>query len=215
MGLNAALTETAIRNLPGDITFAFAPYGDNLQETVNRARNQGHEILLQLPLEPMGYPANNPGPKTLVTSEDAETNLAALHWHMSRFAGYVGITNYMGGRFLSETQALQPIMHEMKKRGLLFVSDGATSRDMTGEVAKVLGLPLRKGGRVIDANADPKAIEAALAELEADARVNGVAIGTGTGLPETIEAVAEWSKTLGDRGIILIPVSAAFRGRAG
>jgi polysaccharide deacetylase 2 family uncharacterized protein YibQ len=215
MGLNAGLTEQAIRDLPGDVTFAFAPYGDDLQETVNRARNQGHEILLQLPLEPMGYPANNPGPKTLLTSENADANLVSLRWHMSRFAGYVGITNYMGARFLNEAKALQPVMTEMKKRGLLFVSDGATSRDMADDVAKVVGLPLRKGTRIIDANADPKAIEAALAELEADARLNGVAIGTGTGLPATIEAVAEWSKTLGDRGIILIPVSAAFRGRAG
>ena len=213
MGLNAGLTEKAMRDLPGDVTFAFAPYGDDLQETVNRARNQGHEILLQLPLEPMGYPANNPGPKTLVTSQGADANLASLRWHMSRFAGYVGITNYMGGRFLSEAKALQPVMTEMKKRGLLFVSDGAASQDMADDVAKVVGLPLRRGSRIIDA--DPKAIDAALAELEADARLNGVAIGTGTGLPATIEAVAEWSKTLGDRGIILIPVSAAFRGRMG
>jgi polysaccharide deacetylase 2 family uncharacterized protein YibQ len=215
MGLNAGLTEKAIRDLPGDITFAFAPYGENLQETVNRARNQGHEILLQLPLEPMGYPANNPGPKTLLTSQNPAANVEFLRWHMSRFAGYVGITNYMGARFLIETKALQPVMAEMKTRGLLFLSDGAAGRDMAGEVAKVVGLPLRKGTRIIDANTDPAAIEAALAELEADARANGIAIGTGTGLPATIEAVAEWTKTLGDRGIILIPVSATFRGRAG
>jgi uncharacterized protein len=150
-----------------------------------------------------------------VTSQDAAANIDSLKWHMSRFAGYVGVTNYMGARFLSEAKALQPVMSEMKKRGLLFVSDGATGRDMTDEVAKVVGLPLRKGTRIIDANADPKAIEAALAELEADARVNGLAIGTGTGLPATIDAVSQWSKTLGDRGIILIPVSAAFRGRMG
>lgn len=215
MGLNAKLTEKATRDLPGEVTFAFAPYGENLQEAVNRARNQGHEILLQLPLEPVGYPANNPGPKTLVTSQDAAANINFLKWHMSRFAGYVGISNYMGTRFLSEAGALQPVMTEMKKRGLLFINDGGASRDMTDEVARTVGLPLRKGTRVIDADNDPKAIEAALAELEADARANGMAIGTGTGLPATIDAVAEWSKTLGDRGIILIPVSAAFRGRAG
>ena len=44
----------------------------------------------------MGYPANNPGPKTLLAGVSAEENLEALHWHMSRFAGYTGITNYMG-----------------------------------------------------------------------------------------------------------------------
>ena len=94
--------------MPGEVTFAFAPYGENLQAQVNTARAQGHEILLQLPLEPFGYPAANPGPKTLMTSAGGDANLDALIWHMGRFAGYVGITNYMGGRFLSEAQALAP-----------------------------------------------------------------------------------------------------------
>ncbi|MBC8038297.1 MAG: divergent polysaccharide deacetylase family protein, partial [Rhizobiales bacterium] len=86
MGLNARLTRKAIKELPGDVTFGFAPYGENLQEQVNRARAQGHEILLQLPMEPLGYPANNPGPNTLLAEAAEADNQKALHWHMSRFA---------------------------------------------------------------------------------------------------------------------------------
>ena len=67
MGLNAGLTRKAIKELPGDVTFGFAPYGDGLQDQVNRARAQGHEIMLQLPMEPLGYPANNPGPNTNIS----------------------------------------------------------------------------------------------------------------------------------------------------
>ena len=58
------------------------------------------------------------------------------------------------------------------------------------------------------------AIAAALARLEKDARRNGQAIATGSGLDVTIETVAEWAKTLQEKGILLVPVSAAYKGRA-
>src|SRR5688572_23179877 len=182
MGLNRELTQKATRELPGEVTFAFAPYGDDLQGQVNKARAQGHEILLQLPLEPFGYPATNPGPKTLMASAGDSVNLDALVWHMGRFAGYVGITNYMGGKFLADPQALRPVLAEMKKRGLLFLDDGTAPRSMTAEVGKIIGLPVKNAAKVIDADPDAQAIDQALTELEAEARETGFAIGTGTGL---------------------------------
>jgi polysaccharide deacetylase 2 family uncharacterized protein YibQ len=211
MGLNRELTQKATRTLPGEVTFAFAPYGEDLQAQVNRARAQGHEILLQLPLEPFGYPAANPGPKTLMTNAEANANLDALVWHMARFSGYVGITNYMGGRFLGDAQALRPVLAEMKKRGLVFLDDGTAGQSLTSQVGKIVGLPVKTAAKAIDA--DPDAIDKALADLEAEARENGIAIGTGTGLETTIDAVEEWSRSLAEKGILLVPVSAAYRGR--
>lgn len=214
MGLNKELTQKATRTLAGEVTFAFAPYGDDLQAQVNKARAQGHEILLQLPLEPFGYPAANPGPKTLMAGAEAGANLDALVWHMSRFAGYVGITNYMGARFLNEAQALRPVLAEMKKRGLVFLDDGTAARSLASEIGRIVGLKVKSAARVIDADPRAEAIDKALAELEAEARENGVAIGTGTGLDVTIDALDQWSRSLAEKGILLVPVSAAYRGRA-
>ena len=42
-----------------------------------------------------------------------------------------------------------------------------------------------------------------------------MAIGSGTGLEITIEEVTDWAKSLNDRGILLVPLSAAYRGRTG
>jgi len=215
MGLNAELTKKAISKLPGEVSFAFAPYGEDLQAQVNRARAQGHEIMLQLPLEPFGYPASNPGPKTLMTTSDANANLDALAWHMGRFAGYTGITNYMGAKFLTDVAALRPVLAEMKKRGLIFLDDGTANRSMSAQIGKIIGLPVKAGARVIDADPAEQSIEQALADLEAEAKASGLAIGTGTGLDVTIDAVDEWSRSLAEKGILLVPVSAAYRGRTG
>ena len=213
MGLNAKLTEKASKVLPGDISFGFAPYGEDLQAQVNRARARGHEVLLQLPMEPVGFPGNNPGPHTLQSDASPEDNIAALHWHMSRFAGYSGVTNYMGARLLVTEEALTPVMREVKDRGLVYLEDATVSLTLSPKLGEKLRLPIRRASTVIDAEATAPAIAAQLQKLEQEAMANGSAIGTGSGLEVTIETVAEWAKTLQEKGILLVPVSAAYKGR--
>jgi len=215
MGLNEKLSAKAAKELPADITLAFAPYGENLQAQVDKARSNGHEVLLQLPLEPVGYPATNPGPKTLLADGTDAANLESLQWHMSRFSGYTGVVNYMGGRFLSSASAVKPMLAELRKRGILFVEDGSLPLSATDGVAKTLNMQVRHAKSVIDLDSNPNSITAALNLLEEEAKTNGIAIGTGTGLETTIEAVGEWAKSAPDRGIIIMPASAAFKGRIG
>jgi polysaccharide deacetylase 2 family uncharacterized protein YibQ len=214
MGLNAKLTRKAIEELPGDVTLGFAPYGDNLQDQVNRARADGHEIMLQVPMEPQGFPATNPGPKTLQSDATPQENLEALRWHMSRFAGYSGITNYMGARLLATEEALKPVMAEVNARGLVYLEDATVNRTLSPGVVEDVRLPMQRASMVIDTDPTAPAITEALERLEREAIKNGFAIATGSGLGVTIETVAEWARTLQDRGIMLVPLSAAYKGRA-
>jgi uncharacterized protein len=215
MGLNEKLTSSASKDLPADVTMAFAPYGNNLQAQVDKARANGHEVLLQLPLEPVGYPAANPGPKTLLTDNNEAQNQDALYWHMSRFAGYTGVINYMGGRYLSAATSVKPLLLELRKRGLLFFEDGSLPLSATAETARALQVNVRRAQTVIDSEPSSEAIITALGLLEDEARTNGVAIGTGSGLDLTIKTVSDWVKSAADRGVIIIPASAAFKGRLG
>jgi polysaccharide deacetylase 2 family uncharacterized protein YibQ len=214
MGLNAKLTKKAVEALPGDVTLGFAPYGENLQEQVNRARAKGHEIMLQVPMEPVGFPAANPGPKTLLSDAAPEQNLEALRWHMSRFAGYSGVTNYMGARLLVTEGALKPVMAELRARGLVYLEDATVNLTLSPKVGQEVRLPVQRASMVIDAEPTAPAIAEALERLEQEAIRNGSAIATGSGLGVTIETVAEWAKTLQEKGIMLVPVSAAYKGRA-
>ncbi len=215
MGLNQRLTEKAINELPGDISLGFAPYGDNLQAQVNKARARGHEVMLQVPMEPIGYPQNNPGPKTLLADAPPADNLEALRWHMSRFAGYSGVTNYMGARLLVSGDAMLPLMKEIKSRGLVYLEDASVNLTMTPKIAQPINLPVERATTVIDADPTPAAIADALAQLEKEAERNGHAIATGSGLEVTIDAVAVWAQSLQDKGILLVPISASYRGRQG
>ncbi len=215
MGLNVGLTLKAIADLPPEVSFAFAPYGNGLQNLVNKARAAGHEVFLQVPMEPFGYPSINPGAHTLLTTAPAGTNLDNLMWFMGRFSGYVGITNYMGARFAANDAALRPVLSEMKKRGLVFVDDGTLSGGQMSGVSKAIGLRMAHSSRVIDASGSVDDIVASLKQLEDNARGGAIVLGTGTGQASTIEALSGWAHNLNARGIALVPASSLFRHRSG
>ena len=83
LGIGANGTTEALAKLPAPVTFAFAPYGTDLERWVARARGEGHEVLLQVGMEPFDYPDNDPGPQTLLTSLTAEQNIDRLHWFLA------------------------------------------------------------------------------------------------------------------------------------
>jgi hypothetical protein len=107
LGVSASATSEAIAQLPGPVTLAFMPYGAEVERFAARARSEGHEILLQVPMEPFGYPDNDPGPQTLLTSLTPEQNLERLYWLMSRIQGYVGLADAMGARFTASEPSFE------------------------------------------------------------------------------------------------------------
>lgn len=208
IGLSQTGSQKAIRDLPEDITLAFAATGNSLQRWMQEARRKGHEIVLQVPMEPFDYPANNPGRDTLLVEKDGAGNLANLHRAMAQITNYTGIMNYMGARFLADDKALDPVMRDIGKRGLMFLDDGSTARSLSGDFAKAVGFPHAFADVVIDGQVDRPAILAKLDELERIARRNGQAIGVGAAFDETIAAVAEWRNEAVARGIEFVGVSA-------
>jgi uncharacterized protein len=215
MGINTALTDRAIKDLPEEITLAFAPYGSDLQKTVNRARSGGHEVMLQLPMEPFGFPEVNPGPHTLLVNASPDVSGASLSWLLSRFSGYTGVVNYLGARFTAEKDSMIPVIQTLKDRGLAYLDDGSSSRSLGEELAATIDLPARQADVLLDGDGSFEAIKAKLQQLEDLSRSGRIVIGVGTGLPGTIEAVSIWAKKLQTQGILLVPVSAAFRSRLG
>lgn len=209
LGTSASTTAEALAKLPGPVSFAFAPYGTDLARVAARARAEGHELLLQLPMEPFDYPDNDPGPQTLLISLAPEQNIDRMHWLMSRFQGYVGVTNYMGSHFTASDTAFAPVLREVAKRGLMYLDDGTSPRSLAGQIAGASGLPYAKANVVLDAVPTANEIDGALARLEKMASDSGVAVGVASALPISIARIAAWAKKAEARGFLLVPISAA------
>jgi uncharacterized protein len=209
LGIGSSNTAEALAKLPGPVSFAFAPYGTDLERVAARARGEGHELLLQIPMEPFDYPDNDPGPQTLLTSLAPEQNIDRMHWLMSRFQGYVGVANYMGSRFTASDAVFAPMLREVAKRGLMYLDDGSSPRSLAGQIAGANNLPFVKAGVVIDAVPTPTEIDRALARLEGMARDTGLAVGVASALPVSIARISAWAKSAEARGFLLVPISAA------
>jgi uncharacterized protein len=209
MGLSARATEEAIAALPGAVTLGFAPYGTGLARQTALAREAGHELILQIPMEPFEFPRDNPGPHTLVTETGKTVNNDNLAWLMSRFTGYAGVANFLGGKFTADETALRPVLRAFAARGLFYVDDGTSSRSLAMTLAPGQSLAAARADIVLDSAAGPGAIEAALTRLEAIARDKGLAIGVASALPESIETIGRFARGLETRGIALVPLSAA------
>jgi polysaccharide deacetylase 2 family uncharacterized protein YibQ len=209
VGLNAQTSGEAIDQLPEGVTLAFAPYGADLDRLVAQARARGHEALLQAPMEPFDYPRNNPGPHTLVTGAQ-DGGIDDVQWLMSRFSGYAGVMNYLGGRFMADEPALYGALGEIAQRGLFFLDDGASPQSLTASVAPKLSLPYARVDVVIDQRNTPQSMDAAFAQLETIARDKGVAIGFANATPAAVARIARFARDLERRGIALAPASAAL-----
>ncbi|MGD0144756.1 MAG: divergent polysaccharide deacetylase family protein [Rhizomicrobium sp.] len=208
LGISAKATSAAIAGLPPDVTLAFAPYDDDVQRWVSEARRQGHEVLLELPMEPYDFPDSDPGPHTLRAGVGEESNTQRLTWSLTRFTGYAGVTNLLGGRFLGDPDSLEPVMTFLARRGLFFFDSGPATRSAAPDVAQRLDAPYIQSSTTIDTIQTAMEIDQRLSELETRARLNGSASGVGFLYPVTVERVAEWAKGLPGRGFVLVPASA-------
>jgi uncharacterized protein len=208
LGLSQEQTNAAIQQLPGSVTLGFTPYARRLEQWIGLSRAAGHEVLLQVPMEPFDFPTSDPGPHTLLTSAGPDENLERLEFLLSRFTGYVGVYNRMGDRFTSSLESLQPVLQSIHERGLLFVDARTSGTSVAGRLANDLGLPHALNNREIDQVASRVEIDAKLIDLENIARQQGQALGIARPYPVTIERLAQWAASLDEKGIDLAPVSA-------
>ncbi len=206
LGLNAKSTRQAIEELPADVTLSFVPYTEGLQGWIDLARANGHEVLLEAPMEPVDYPQNDPGPYTLMAQDPAPETTKRLEWLLSRATGYFGVTNYLGGRFLASDTAMNVFSGALRHRGLAFIDDGSAA-------ARGGGVPRASASSVIDENLDGAAIDQELAGLETAAQQRGRALGSGFAYPVTLQEVKRWAAGLAAHGLTLAPASAVMAKR--
>ena len=212
LGMNAAVTEEAIRRLPAAVTLAFSPYAARIDFLLDQARNKGMELLVALPLEPAGHPTiNNAGNRALLTRLSPAENRDHLEWALSRFGGHVGAVGALGPmrgeRFAELAETLHPVQDALRGRGLLYVDPRPGARP-----------PERAWGRSVDIVVDEPAtrgeIERKLEALERLARERGTAgaLGyAGEASPVLVDRIAVWAGGVEGRGFALAPVSAMIR----
>jgi polysaccharide deacetylase 2 family uncharacterized protein YibQ len=210
LGLNRLVTESAINQLPPQATLIF--YADpNAEAWMNRARMQGHEVLLSIPMEPFDYPANDPGPGTLLSSIVPEENLKRLHAGMATGKGYVGITTLSGSRFTSSPDELHPVLKDVLDRGLMWFDARLVPLSSAYAVGEEMGVPSVRTDFRVTSDKSEEAAHMILQDAETSARHSGSAAVLVYASPLNIRLISDWAKTLADKGFAVAPVTALIQ----
>lgn len=200
LGISSRVTASAVEKLPADISLSFSPYGRGLQKDADMARAAGHEIFVDVPLEPVGFPSNDAGPQAILSTLPADENLERLHWVLGRFTGYAGAVLPGQSPVLENTQTIGPLLGGASMNGLVWSHSRAHGFDAAAVDSAEIALTL-------DSTPEAQAIDAALERLEAMARANGSALALARAYPVTADRLAAWSATLEARGLVLVPAS--------
>ncbi len=214
LGLSSAATEAAIERLPAAMSLSFTPYARSSPDWAVRARRNGHEVLVDLPMEPRDFPSRDPGPQALMAEAPRAQNLDRLDWALARGRDAVGVVGHMGSRFMAEPRSAEPVLEEIHARGLMYLDNGELADSAARQLSGSIGLPVVVNDRSIDDGRISRAtIEARLIEVERIARENGIAVALAQPFPVTIDVLQSWSRDLSERGFVLVPVTQAVPAR--
>lgn len=210
LGVNAALTEEAIRVLPAEVTLSFAAQSAGLQGWINKAREDGHEVLLEIPMDSDSFNPADPGASLTLKADQPDVNNRHLDQLLSQAQGYFGVINYNGNKFLTRTDATAQLLERLSNDGLAFISDGAFLTPSLEAIALSVNLPYKQGIGVIDPEPNLNLIKSELSRLSAIASTGTKPVGVGFAYPETLQAVSEWTATLKEESLQLVPASATI-----
>ena len=208
LGINATHTRSAIDELPPEVTLSFAPDATGLQTWINRAREAGHEVLIETPMEAYDYGRMKMHPLTLLAGDDGTSNMPRLERILGRASGYFGLINYQGTKLGDDEAAMKPVLDALTQRGLAFVDDGALDAGHMNKLSGETGLRYVRASAAIDAKLTADEISSAFMDLETQALEQGAAMGAGYAFPITIDMAKTWAAGLEQKGILLAPVSA-------
>jgi polysaccharide deacetylase 2 family uncharacterized protein YibQ len=211
LGVNRRLTQDAIQTLPADVTLSFAAHSVGLQDWVNTAREDGHEVLIEIPMESKDFDPAEPGAnRALRVSASTREMQRNLDWILSRSQGYAGVINFNGDVFLPRTDAAAPFIDHLSKTGLGFITDGSFETPSLSALSKSTKQPFKSGYGLIDPDPIPRVISARLLGLAKAAETESHPIGVGFGYSETLTEVQSWIGTLDAQGLQLAPATAAL-----
>jgi polysaccharide deacetylase 2 family uncharacterized protein YibQ len=193
--------------LPGPVTLSLMTYAPGLAGLAEAGRQRGHELLLHVPMEPEGWDVD-PGPNVLLADVPRYELRRRVAWALDRVDGVVGINNHMGSRFTADRAAMDFVMAELARRGLMFLDSVTSGRTVGSAASRAAGVPYVARDVFLDNVETAEAIRAQLRKLEAVARRDGSAIAIAHPKAVTLDVLEAWLASLAQRGFVLVPVSA-------
>jgi polysaccharide deacetylase 2 family uncharacterized protein YibQ len=213
MGLDGPLSREAVK-LPRGVSYSFFSFGPSSDELAHQAFEEGHEILIHVPMEPLPHKdvKLNPGPETLEVGDTPDDILTKLDHHLASLGDIaVGINNHMGSRFTAWPEGMRVVMQQLDKQGYLFLDSLTITPTATHAAAQGLSLPVMRRDVFLDHDDNPATINRQLDHALALARKQGFVIAIGHPLSNTLAVLESRLPTL--NGVALVPITIGLQNK--
>ncbi|MCE1228511.1 MAG: divergent polysaccharide deacetylase family protein [Firmicutes bacterium] len=143
--LGYAAPELVRRLCAQPIAFSAAvlPYLEFSRESATVVHEAGKEVMLHLPMEPVGYPGpgKDPGPNAVMANLSESETRARVKKALLEVPYRRGVNNHMGSRLTPNRERMGWVLQEIKEAKCFFL-DSRTEKDSVAfEVARKLGMP--------------------------------------------------------------------------
>jgi hypothetical protein len=193
------------------ITFSIFPQEKETTWTAEQAIKCGHGVMVHLPMEPIDYPARDPGPNAIFTDYAPERIQKLAQDALRSVPGAHGVNNHMGSRATEDARAMTAVMAVVKAHGFYFI-DSVTSRlSIAYDLAQKSGIRSARNAMFLDQDEDTDAVVKRLYALARRARVEGTVVGIGHAKQGTLKALQQVLPQLEADGFDFILAEQAVR----
>jgi len=198
-------TDTAVLDLPGNITYSVLPHTPLGKVLALKAREQNKEVILHIPMEADNGQVLGPGALTSDMSEQGIRTSLSKSFAEIPFA--VGINNHMGSRLTKLYHPMAWTMRFLKENNYLFLDSLTTKKSKAERVARYFGVPSLHRHVFLDNKLQHDYITRQFEELMRIAKRYQSAVAIAHPHPQTIVSLKKLIPMLKEHGIELVPLS--------
>ncbi|EGG32896.1 divergent polysaccharide deacetylase family protein [Paenibacillus sp. HGF5] len=128
-------------NLPVKITVAVMPFLPTSKKDAEAAHQQGHDVIIHMPMEPKQGRSSWLGPGAILSSLTDEEIRKRMEEAIDSVPYAVGINNHMGSKVTGDERVMSIVLDVCRERGLFFVDSKTNYYSVVGKLAASMGMP--------------------------------------------------------------------------
>ncbi len=184
-----AKNENQVLKMPINVSVAIFPNAPDSHEMMQKAHQQGREILIHLPMEPI---SKQPLEKNTLTPDMSSQEVKRIVDQAIASIPYaVGINNHQGSKMTSSLSGMQNVMQAMAPHHLFFLDSMTIAGTKSVQAAQGTSVKVIKRNVFLDDVQSNAEIRHQFQRAIALARRNGFAIAIGHPHPTTVAAVQQ------------------------
>ncbi len=176
---------------PVPLSVAVLPYQEHTRASADIAHQRGKEVMLHLPMEPVGYPApgKDPGPEAVMFDLKEADMRARVRKALADVPWRKGVNNHMGSRITPDRTRMRWILEEIRAKKCFFVDSRTEKESVAFDVAKDLSVPAVQRKVFLDDDKSFAEMKKQWERALGIAQKDGQALIIGHIYPETVEAL--------------------------